>query len=119
MARHGKTRRRETSRVNRWTPDRVAAVASAPRIAYNRLVFDDIPDARDGLTRKERVVLWVLRGAQEHRHGRGVRMAMLYGRVVEYVDMSREEFLKIVERLTALATPLAYRSQQRRYLMDD
>lgn len=82
-------------------------------------MYDDIPDARDGLTRKERVVLWVMRGAQEARHGRGVRMAMLYGRVVEHVDMSREEFLKIVERLSGLATPLLFRSQQRRYLLDE
>jgi hypothetical protein len=82
-------------------------------------MVDDIPDARDGLTRKERVVLWVLQGAEADRHGRGVRMAMLYGRVVEHVDMSREEFLRIVTKLSALPTPLLLRSQQRRYLSED
>jgi hypothetical protein len=76
-------------------------------------MFDDIPDARDGLTRKERVVLWVLRRAEAERKGRGVRAAMLYGRVVEHVDMSIEEFMRIVHRLSGLATPLVTRSQQR------
>jgi len=82
-------------------------------------VVDDIPDARDGLTRKERVVLWVLQGAESERHGRGVRAAMLYGRAVEHVDMSIEEFMRIVERLSSLRTPLLARSQQRRYLREE
>ena len=82
-------------------------------------MIDDIPDARDGLTRKERVVLWVLRGAESERKGRGVRAAMLYGRVIEHVDMSIEEFMQIVVRLSSLSTPLLVRSQQRRYLKDE
>jgi hypothetical protein len=81
-------------------------------------VLDDIPDARDGLTRKERVVLWVLRRAEGERRGRGVRAAMLYGRVIEHVDMSIEEFMHIVLRLSKLSTPLLLRSQQRRFLRD-
>jgi hypothetical protein len=79
---------------------------------------DDIPDARDGLTRKERVVLWVLRRAEAERNGRGVRAAMLYGRVIEYVDMSIEEYMQIVERLSSHSIPLLWRSQQSRYLRD-
>ena len=71
-----------------------------------------IPDARDGFTRKERVVLWVLQRAEAERKGRGVRAAMLYGRVLEYVDMSIEEFMNIVERLSSLPTPPLSRSQQ-------
>jgi hypothetical protein len=81
-------------------------------------VYDDIPDARDGLTRKERVVLWVLRGAEAERKGRGVRAAMLYGRVVEHVDMSIEEFMQIVERLSRRSVPLLTRSQQPKDLRD-
>jgi DNA gyrase/topoisomerase IV subunit A len=77
-------------------------------------VLDDIPDARDGLTRKERVVLWVLRQAEGERKGRGVRAAMIYGRVIEHVDMSIAELMQIVERLSALSTPVLMRSQQRR-----
>jgi hypothetical protein len=81
-------------------------------------VLDDFPDARDGLTRKERVVLWVLRRAEGERRGRGVRAAMLYGRVIEHVDMSIEEFMHIVVRLSELSTPLLSRSQQRRFVRD-
>jgi hypothetical protein len=75
-------------------------------------VLDDIPDARDGLTRKERVVLWVLRRAEADRKGRGVRAAMLYGRVLEHVDMSIEELMRIVERLSSLRYRVLIRSQQ-------
>jgi hypothetical protein len=76
-------------------------------------VFDGIPDGRDGLTRNERVVLWVLRRAEAERKGRGVRAAMLYGRVLEHVDMSIAEFMQIVEQLSGLRTPLLVRSQQK------
>jgi hypothetical protein len=74
-------------------------------------VLDEIPDARDGLTRKERLVLWVLQRAEKDRKGRGVRMAMLYGRVVEHVDMSIEEFMRIVDKLSGLPYLLLTRSQ--------
>ena len=82
-------------------------------------MVDDIPDARDGLTRKERVVLWVLHRAEAERKGRGVRAAMLYGRVLEHIDMSIDEFMRIVTRLSARSTPLLLRSQQVRYLRDE
>jgi len=61
---------------------------------------DDIPDVRDGLTRKERVVLWVLMKTEEELGGRNVSTAMLYGRVVEHVDMSVDELQAILGRLT-------------------
>jgi hypothetical protein len=82
--------------------------------SYTASVAAEIPDARDGLTRKERVVLWVLSQAESERKGRGVRAAMLYGRVVEHVDMSIEEFMCIVERLSSLSIPLLTRSQKSR-----
>ena len=81
-------------------------------------MFDGIPDARDDLTRKERIVLWVLQRAEVDRKGRGVRAAMLYGRVVEHVDMSIEEFMQIVERLSRRSVPLLTRSQQSKLLRD-
>ncbi len=62
---------------------------------------DELPDARDGLTRKERVVLWILAATHEERGGRGVPLAMLYGRVLEHVDMSIAELQDIVARLGA------------------
>lgn len=61
---------------------------------------DDIPDARDGLTRKERIVLMVLAQAQQERGGRNVPLPMLHGRVIEHVDMSIEELQRIVARHT-------------------
>ena len=66
-----------------------------------RKPYDDIPDARDGLTRKERVVLWVLSETQKRNGGRDVPTAMLYGRVVEHVDMSVDELQRILQRLGA------------------
>ena len=86
---------------------------------YPGPVFDDLPDARDGLTRKERVVLWVLSQAERERKGRAVRSAMLYGRVIEHIDMSIAEFMRIATRLSELPTPLTARSQQRRFLLDE
>jgi len=65
--------------------------------------MDGLPDVRDGLTRKERVVLWVLRETQRERGDRNVPTAMLYGRVVEHVDMSVAELQRILQRLTGPA----------------
>lgn len=66
-----------------------------------RAIADAIPDARDGLTRKERVVLWVLAKTQAENDDRSVKLPMLYGRVLEHVDMSIEELQAIVVRLGA------------------
>ena len=63
--------------------------------------IDELPDVRDGLTRKERLVLWVLAECQRERDGRNVALPMLYGRVLEHVDMSIAELQAIVERLGA------------------
>ena len=62
---------------------------------------DDLPDARDGLSRKERIVLWQLAKLQEERAGRNVPTAVLYGRVLEHIDMSVAELQEIVARLGA------------------
>lgn len=59
---------------------------------------DDVPDIRDGLTRRERIVLWCLSELQSERGDRHVPTAMLYGSVVEYVDMSVEELQSILAR---------------------
>lgn len=60
----------------------------------------NIPNIRDGLTRKERVVLDCITKLQSERGDRNVPTAMLYGRVLEYVDMSVEELQSILQRLT-------------------
>jgi hypothetical protein len=63
---------------------------------------DLIPDVRDGLTRAERVVLWCLHECEKERPGRNVSTAMLYGRVVEHVNLSVPEFQAILQRLVGV-----------------
>ena len=75
------------------TPRRVAHLTSVDD--------DDLPDARDGLTRKERIVVWQLSKLQEERAGRNVPTATLYGRVLEHVDLSVAELQEILARLGA------------------
>lgn len=66
-----------------------------------RSLEDVIPDVRDGLTRRERVVLHVLRQAQQERGGRNVPTAMLWGRVCEHIDISPEDLSAMLARLGA------------------
>ena len=58
-----------------------------------------LPDARDGLTPLERVILWQLREAQRESGRESIPAPMLYGRVVEHVDVSVEEFQRVLTRL--------------------
>ena len=62
--------------------------------------FDNLADVRDGLTRKERIVLFCLDQAQKELGGRNVPTAMLYGRVVEYINISENELQGILQRLS-------------------
>lgn len=57
------------------------------------------PDARDGLTRLERVILWQLREAQRELGRDSVPTALLYGRVVEKINVSVDEFQRVLQRL--------------------
>ena len=66
-------------------------------------LYDEIPDVRDGLTRKERAVLVCLQEAQRELGGRNVPTVLLYGRVVEKVDMSVEELQQILQRFAGVA----------------
>ena len=59
----------------------------------------ELPDARDGLTRLERVILWQLREAQKELGRESVPTALLYGRVVEHVDVSVAEFQRVLQKL--------------------
>src|SRR5437870_4770613 len=60
---------------------------------------DYLPDIRDGLTHRERIVLQRLYDLQQERGGRNVPTGMLYGTVVEHVDMSVEGMQSILVRL--------------------
>jgi len=62
-------------------------------------VADGLPDARDGLTRLERIILWQLREAQRELGRESVPTALLYGRVVEHIPVSVEEFQRVLQRL--------------------
>ncbi len=61
-----------------------------------------MPDVRDGLTRVERIILWQLSELQKERHGRDVPTAMLYGRVVEHIDISVGELQSVLQRLVGV-----------------
>ena len=63
--------------------------------------LDVLPDVRDGLTREERVVLYVLHETQKERGGRNVPTAMLWGRVCEHFYISPEELSEMLARLGA------------------
>ena len=62
---------------------------------------ESLPDVRDGLTREERIVLYVLRETQKERGGSNVPTAMLWGRVCEHFYISPEELTAMLARLGA------------------
>jgi hypothetical protein len=62
--------------------------------------YNDLPDVRDGLTRKERIILYCLNEIQNERGGRNVPTAMLYGRVIERLDISVDELQFILQNLS-------------------
>ena len=64
--------------------------------------YDDLPDVRDGLNRKERIILYCLKKTQEEFKDRNVPTITLYGRVVELIDISQDEFQTILSRLVGL-----------------
>ena len=63
-----------------------------------------LPDARDGLTRLERIILWQLHEAQKELGRDSVPTALLYGRVVEHIDVSVDEFQRTLQRLVGTLT---------------
>jgi hypothetical protein len=62
-------------------------------------MHDKNPDVRDGLTRRQRVVLWQLRRAQQDLGRESIPTALLYGRVVEHLSISTAEFQRILRQL--------------------
>lgn len=63
--------------------------------------LNNLPDVRDGLTRKERIVLYCINEIQKERGGRNVPTVMLYGRVLEHINISEQELQFILQRLTS------------------
>lgn len=62
---------------------------------------ESIADVRDGLGRRERIVLYVLHQTQKERGDRNVPTAMLWGRVCEHFYISPEELSEMLARLGA------------------
>ena len=61
---------------------------------------DWLPDVRDGLNRVQRVVLYELYKAQREWPNREtIPTTMLYGRVVEHVNLSVDEFQAVLQTL--------------------
>ncbi|HET8706836.1 MAG TPA: hypothetical protein VFM46_11100 [Pseudomonadales bacterium] len=67
--------------------------------------YADLPDVRDGLTYNERLVLYCLHELQRERNDRNVPTAMLYGRVVEHINVSVNELQLILQRLIGKELP--------------
>lgn len=66
----------------------------------NQNGLNDFPDVRDGLSRKQRIVLYCLEQLQKERGGRNVPTVMLYGRVLEHTDMSENELQGILTNVS-------------------
>lgn len=66
----------------------------------DRRALDRIPDVRDGLSRVQRVILHELHLARAEFGQRRVSTALLYGRVVEHVDIGVDEFQRTLGQLT-------------------
>jgi hypothetical protein len=79
----------------------IMTVRSPRNRATTESLNDGIPDVRDGLTRRERIVLYVLNEAQKERGDRNVPTAMLWGRVCEHFYIAPEELSSLLARLGA------------------
>jgi hypothetical protein len=62
---------------------------------------DRIPDVRDGLTREQRIVLYVLSQLQKERGDRNVPTTLLWGRVCEHFYISPEDLSEMLAQLGA------------------
>jgi hypothetical protein len=91
-----------SDRASPGGPDEKVAGRADNHDNLMRKLFDKIPDVRDGLTREERVVLYVLHETQRERGDRNVPTAMLWGRVCEHFYISPEELSLLLARLGAI-----------------
>ena len=63
--------------------------------------YEDMPDVRDGLNDRERIVMFVLHQTQKELGDRNVPTAMLWGRVCEHFYISPEDLSNMLARLGA------------------
>ena len=62
---------------------------------------DLLPDVRDGLTAVERIVLDEMGRIRDESGGRPVSTVLLYTRVVDRIELSRDAFVAVLQRLGA------------------
>jgi hypothetical protein len=74
---------------------------STPKVTHTPPEYEQVADVRDGLNKRERIVLYVLHQTQKERGDRNVPTAMLWGRVCEYFYISPEELSEMLARLEA------------------
>lgn|GEM_PF-6147217 len=58
-----------------------------------------MPDVRDGLNAHQRVVMSCLEAIQAERPGRSVPTVMLYGRVLEHINISEAQLQQLLASL--------------------
>lgn len=63
-----------------------------------------LPDARDGLNDKERIILYCLHQLEHELKKEFVPTIMLYGRVSEYIDLSERELQSTLQRFGKITT---------------
>ena len=69
----------------------------------DNLFFSELlPDARDGLNKKQRIILYCLQETQREFGDRSVPTITLYGRVIEHIDISPEEFQLLLNQLVGM-----------------
>ncbi len=68
--------------------------------------FDLLPDVRDGLNSKERLVVYCLMQTQKEFNDHNVLTITLYGRVLEHIDLDHTEFQHILAKITELTRNL-------------
>ncbi|MFT6029002.1 MAG: hypothetical protein ACI8O8_000733 [Oleiphilaceae bacterium] len=56
-----------------------------------------LPDARDGLTEKERIILYCLHQLQSELKREFVPTIMLYGRVCEFIDVTERDLQTVLQ----------------------
>lgn len=64
-------------------------------------ISHELPDVRDGLTRTQRLVLYVLHEAQRETGRESIPTPMLYGRVLEHINLSEHELVQVLQSLGA------------------
>ena len=70
-------------------------------------LMDALPDVRDGLSRVERIILYVMYKAEKEFPNRTIPTAIIYGRVIEHgITLTPEELSRVLARLGARRDPI-------------